>query len=327
MAKKSAAGTVKPAGSETSASVQVLPLPAGLYLFSVSAGSPGKLAGTGGLRLPALNVAVGPGVPSERVQFMPGQASNGTWLSAPGDLLVVKVNSPGATLLVNSVRGTGGAKLEIKLDKLDGQAIPATVSPPPAAVPAPAASRKDTPRIPGLRLKTNTHVRTRGDLSFVDVEWAGRVGPGMWIESFSVTPLERFTAQDIEYKGLTASGFESPWLSNGVSCGTRGMAIPLIGFAVRLKAGVGDGEYDCVYSGYFQSGVVVGPLKNGTPCLSTVANDPLEGIQIRLIKKGESTEPAAARKTASPPRNTPATARKTAKRVVKAGKSARKNRR
>jgi hypothetical protein len=100
-----------------------------------------------------------------------------------------------------------------------------------------------------------------------------------------VRPLEHFAAQDVEYKGLTGSGFETPWLTDEKICGTKGMAVPLVGFAVRLKDSPATRGYDCEYSGYFQSGVTVGPLRNGAPCRSTVANDPLEGIQIRLTKR------------------------------------------
>lgn len=297
MSKKAApaeAAKPRPAAGFT-ASVQVLTLPAGLYLFSVSTGTPGK-AGANGLRLPALHVAVGPGTPQERVQFMPGNVSSGPWLSTPGDLLAIKVNAPGAVMLVSSVRGEGGAELAIKLDKLDSSTIPAPKPVAPAPMAAPVARGPGD----GPRLQIGTHVRNRGDLNFTDTEWAGKLGQGFWLESFSVIPLEQFTRQDIEYKGLTASGFESPWLSNGASCGTRGMATPLIGFAIRLKSGVGNGDWDCEYSGYYQSGVVVGPLKNGTPCLSTVANDPLEGIQVRLVNRKAVIKPAAP-KTAPKP--------------------------
>jgi hypothetical protein len=138
---------------------------------------------------------------------------------------------------------------------------------------------------PTLRLQVAAHVRARGDMNFTNVAWAGRVGPGLWIESFSVRPLERFAAQDIEYKGLTASGFETPWISDDRMCGTKGMSVPLVGFAVRLKPSTEAAFYDCEYSGYFQSGVTVGPLRNGVPCRSTVANDPLEGVQIRIVKR------------------------------------------
>ena len=124
-------------------------------------------------------------------------------------------------------------------------------------------------------------------MSFTDAPWAGRVAPGLWIESFGVRPLELLAAQYIEYKALTGSGFETPWLSDDKMCGTKGMAVPLVGFAVRLK-GTAGAEYDCEYSGFFQSGATVGPLRNGAPCRSTVANDPLEGIQVRLVRRSQA---------------------------------------
>jgi hypothetical protein len=121
----------------------------------------------------------------------------------------------------------------------------------------------------------------------------------LWIESFSVRPLKRLGAWDIEYKGLTGSGFETPWLSDDKMCGTKGMAVPLVGFAARLKPGTVTADYDCEYSGYFQSGVTVGPLRNGAPCRSTVANDPLEGIQIRLTNRASATLPSGSSASAA----------------------------
>ena len=56
-----------------------------------------------------------------------------------------------------------------------------------------------------------------------------------------------------------------------------------LGFAIRLKPRVA--AYDVEYSGYFQSGLTIGPVRNGIPCRSSVAGDPLEGIQIRLLKR------------------------------------------
>jgi hypothetical protein len=152
-----------------------------------------------------------------------------------------------------------------------------------------------------LPLQIGAHIRSRGDMNFADVPWAGRVAPGLWIESFSVRPLQGFSAQDIEYKGLTGSGFETPWLSDDKMCGTKGMSVPLVGFAVRLKPSAAAAAYDCEYSGYFQSRVTVGPLRNGAPCRSTVANDPLEGIQVRLVRRGLFQSPAAARSEKSSP--------------------------
>jgi hypothetical protein len=147
-----------------------------------------------------------------------------------------------------------------------------------------------------LPVQIGTHIRTRGDMNFANVPWAGRVAPGLWIESFAVLPLEHFGPQDIEYKGLTGSGFETPWMSDNQMCGTKGMATPLVGFAIRLKPSPAAAAFDCEYSGYFQSGITVGPLRNGAPCRSSVANDSLEGIQVRIVKRASATVPEAARK-------------------------------
>ena len=289
-----------------SASVQVLPLPPGLYLFSVKASNAAAPRVNGELSLPAVHVGLGPGVRTEQVEFVAGPNTHGAWLFAPGDLPVTKVNGTGATLVMTSVRAPGGDVLSIKVERLDARAE-ASVSPRDGAAQAePAAAPKrakaKTPGVAGaagprglVPLQISCHVRARGDVKFADVPWAGRVAPGLWIEAFSVRPLEVFGAQDIEYKGLTGSGFETPWLSDDKMCGTKGMAVPLVGFAVRLKPEAASADYDCEYSGYFQSGVTVGPLRNGAPCRSTVANDPLEGIQVRLLRRTPlSTEVSAA---------------------------------
>jgi hypothetical protein len=82
------------------------------------------------------------------------------------------------------------------------------------------------------------------------------------------------------------------------------MSVPLVGFAVRLRPSPETALYECEYSGYFQSGTIVGPLRNGAPCRSTVANDPLEGVQIRFVKRAPavSTKSLPSRGSARVPR-------------------------
>jgi hypothetical protein len=267
-----------------SAALQILPLPPGLYLFSVSAGSPKTTPATGPLTLPAVYVGLGPGVPAEQVEFVEGPGSQGTWLFKKGDVLVAKVNGQGTTLLMGSVRAPGGDVLSIRVERLEARAeavdLPPALPLPDNALPAPTATKNENE----VLFAVSAHVRTRGDMTFTDTPWAGRVAPGLWLESFTVRPQSEFGPKDIEYKGLTGSGFETPWISNEQECGTKGMAVPLVGFAVRLKSGVST-AYDCEYSGYFASGAIVGPLRNGAPCRSTVANDPLEGLQVKLVRR------------------------------------------
>jgi GT2 family glycosyltransferase len=299
-----------------SASVQLLPLPPGLYLFSVKAANSTLPRAGGELSLPAVHVGLGPGVPPETVEFVAGPHTHGAWLFAPGDLLVTKVKGAGATLVMTSVRAPGGDVLSIKVERLEARSeVTASPSAAAAVEMAHSASRpKDTGKSsadeprgkPMLPVKIGVHVRSRGDMSFADTPWAGRVAPGLWIESFCIRPMEVLGAQDVEYKALTGSGFETPWLSEEKMCGTKGMAVPLVGFAVRLKPSGVIADYDCEYSGYFQSGVTVGPLRNGAPCRSTVANDPLEGIQVRLLKRSrvveEGTTAKAVKQAKSPSR-------------------------
>ncbi len=302
-----------------SASVQLLPLPTGLYLFSVKAAAPTAERPAGQLSLPAMHVGLGPGVRSEQVEFVAGPGTEGTWLFAQGDVLVAKVNGAGATLILTSVRSSIGETLAIAVERLEGRAQAAAPVPtqsenisvklPVAAAseagaPAPAAPKSKSDVVPAadaqtVPLQIKTHIRSQGDVNFADAPWAGRVAPGLWIESFSIEPLKDLAAHDIEYKGLTGTGFETPWLSDDQICGTKGMSVPLVGFAMRLKPSPQTSSYDCEYSGYYRSGVTVGPLRNGAPCRSTVANDPLEGIQIRIVKRPKA---AAVPGKVEPPR-------------------------
>ena len=94
-------------------------------------------------------------------------------------------------------------------------------------------------------------------------------------------------------------------LSNGAPCGTRGMGIPLVGFAVRPKPDAAALGYDCVYRGYFRSGAISGPVSNGELCRSDTADDPLEGIELRIVPARVAAvgsaggEPAASHRAAS----------------------------
>ncbi len=326
-----------------SASVQVLPLTAGLYFFSVTSAPATPDRAAGELKVPAMHIGLGPGVSSSQVEFVAGPSTEGAWLFAKEDCLVTKVHGRGASLVLTSVRGPGGETLSIRVARLDdavetGEARRA-LQPPPQELPAPARVKANGQKVNGhqlngrkltghksnghaangaarragpadeaavpaaalpqepapIALEVGAHIRTRGDMIFRHVPWAGRIAEGLWIESFMVRPLEVFQAGDIEYKGLTGSGFETPWLSDGIMCGTKGLAVPLVGFAIRLKRSREAPAYDCEYSGYFKSGVTVGPLKNGNPCRSTVASDPLEGIQVFIRKRSIGIEPVAPR--------------------------------
>ena len=62
------------------------------------------------------------------------------------------------------------------------------------------------------------------------------------------------------------------------------MGIPLVGFAVRLKREAAASGYECAYRGYFRSGAISDPAKNGELCRSPTPGDPLEGIELRITR-------------------------------------------
>jgi len=289
------------------ASVQPLTLPKGLYTFSVRSADPERVAELGGLMLPALHVGLGPSVPADGIEFLSGRDDGGHWLYASGDILVAKIVDRPVTLLLTSVRAAGTQPLDIEVDRLDARSEQRPAGEPVAPdepKPAPESERTDEAEA-AVRLQASAHISNRGDVVFIDTDWSGRLGNGMSIEAFSVIPLDRLAASDIEYKGLTGAGFESPWLSNGEPCGTRGMGIPLVGFAVRPKPDAAALGYDCVYRGYFRSGAISGPVSNGELCRSETADDPLEGIELRVVPAriaavgSTEAEPAGPRRAGS----------------------------
>jgi GT2 family glycosyltransferase len=291
--------------SAVSASVQILPVSDGLYTFSVRQAAPSRVAALENLLLPAVHVGLGPGIASESIQLVPGPRTNGSWLCERGDMLVAKVSGR-ATILLTSFQSPTGQTLAIEVDRLDNRAAASDPARQAGAPSFPAAERdaaaplsSSASQIPSLPLRINMHIRNVGDRSFVGAEWAGRSGTGRWIEAFSILPIEQIPSLDIEYKGLTAIGTETPWIGNGGDCGTRGKAMALVGFAVRMRQTAVPSGFDCEYSGYFASGTVVGPLKNGAPCRSSLKNDPLEGVQVRITPRsvaaaapGQSSETA-----------------------------------
>ena len=132
-----------------SASVQVLPLPPGLYLFSVKEAAASDRSHSQ-LRLPAMHVGLGPGVRSEQVEFVTGPSTEGAWLFAQDDMLVTKVGNTGATLILTSVRAPGGEVLSIKVERLENRAdssapaLAAAAAPLTAGTPKPKLEAVDT---------------------------------------------------------------------------------------------------------------------------------------------------------------------------------------
>ncbi len=113
--------------------------------------------------------------------------------------------------------------------------------------------------------EVTAHVQNRGDVLAGPLHWAGDRNGMLAIEGFSVHSLPGFAAEDVRCCAIDAEGVAGAWESAGTYCGTRGLARPLGGFAVRLE-GDAARRFFCLYAGRFADGSEVGPLEDGAPC-------------------------------------------------------------
>jgi hypothetical protein len=254
---------------------RLVPLERGLYAVSLAAETPWSdpLAG---LAVPAIHLAAPP--LAEKVEITGEDGRAAAWLGGRHKMLFVKSPDGGALLVTAYLgRDPAGTPLQVEIRRVDPDGAGGLLQLPmggPAAVAAPV-----------VPVEIIAHIRGRGDVRFVDAEWAGRLGPGLWIEAFAIVPHDRAIAAAIEYKGLIAGGSETAWLDGGAICGTRGRGIPLLGFAVRQKTAAGGALFDCEYEGHFRSGATAGPARNGAPCRSPSDNDPLEGMRLAITPR------------------------------------------
>ncbi len=138
------------------------------------------------------------------------------------------------------------------------------------------------------------HIQERGDVGAMLGEWLGERGSKRWIEGFGVSPTQAITPKDIEYQGVLGQGWLSPWVEGGQFCGSRAMALPLLGLRVRLRPEAAE-EYDVVYSATFIDGSEIGPVMNGEACEAD-SLAAMEAFQIVIRPRGRPArkEPAPA---------------------------------
>jgi hypothetical protein len=150
------------------------------------------------------------------------------------------------------------------------------------------------------------HVQRAGDLPAKIGEWVGTRGSRQWIEGFSLSPQNGLKPEDIEYQAVLGRGWMSPWIEGGKFCGSRGMALPLLGLKVRLKGDAAK-THECICSATFVDGSMVGPVPSGESC-EAESLAALEAFQLVISRRaGAATqrhtrgkaEPAPARSVRS----------------------------
>ena len=218
---------------------------------------------------PAGNVDGATAMPGVRISLPPGPAGRPEAVSIAtfrddgflygfGDAALVRVVGAPAQVLVTiyqlpEVQGAGPNLQVLKL--VEG--APAAAR----SAPAPAAAAAATP------VDMIAHIQGRGDVGAKFGEWLGEKGSKRWIEGFAIAPAKDIAVTDIEYQAVLGRGWLSPWAEGGQFCGSRGMALPLLGLRVRLR-GAAAQAWDCSYSASFIDGTTVGPVDAGEACES-----------------------------------------------------------
>jgi hypothetical protein len=100
----------------------------------------------------------------------------------------------------------------------------------------------------------------------------------------------------------------SPWVEGGGYCGSRGMALPLLGLSLRLK-GAAARTHECAVTATFVDGTTVGPI-TGEEVAQAPSLAPLEAFLVEL--RPRSARPA---RPAAPPPAPARAVRKTARRT------------
>ncbi len=134
------------------------------------------------------------------------------------------------------------------------------------------------------------HVQRTGDVPAKVGEWIGQRGSRLWIEGFSLTPRNGVKAADVEYQAVLGRGWMSPWIEGGKFCGSRGMALPLLGLKLRLK-GTASKTHECSYSATFVDGSSMGPVPAGETC-EAESLAALESFQLVIRRKGKEPAPS-----------------------------------
>ena len=134
------------------------------------------------------------------------------------------------------------------------------------------------------------HVQGRGDVLTRLDEWMGERGSQRWIEGFAIAPRQPVTRDDIEYQAVLGRGWLSPWSDGGHYCGSRGMALPILGLRVRLRGPAAD-KFDLRVSATFVDGTAIGPSDTGEAC-EAESLAPLEAFHVEVVARPGLAAPA-----------------------------------
>ena len=271
--------------------------------------------------LPGVRLSLPPGIDSRPEQVEITTFRPDGWLSGFGDAALVRVQHGPAHILVTIYHAPNHAEIapNIQVVKLLDTVPPMANGAQPAAQPAamvlddahgathiaaagaaaPPAEAPDAPRV----MDMVAHIQGQGDVGALIGDRLGEVGSKRWIEGFAIAPAHDIAPSDIEYQAVLGRGWLSPWVEGGEFCGSRGMALPVLGLKVRLR-GDAARDFECTYTASFTDGTQTALVPAGAACESE-SLAPLESFQINIRSRAPAAPrvaaPARAAASAEPP--------------------------
>lgn len=293
--------------AELRVSGHLMTLDTGVFCVFLSPGSAVPDRATG---LPGVRLSLPPGTSSRPEAVTIATFRPDGWMEGAALVRVTQGPAQVMVTIYQSPRAAAETAPRLQVTKLSGDITAvAPAAPAAAAAPAPAA-----PAAPAEEPELVAHVQRTGDVGGRMGDWIGKRGSRMWIEGFGIVPQEGIAAEDIEYQAVLGRGWLSPWVEGGKFCGSRGMALPLLGMTIRLK-GAAARNWELSYSATFTDGSEVGPVTGGETC-EAESLAALEAFQVVLRRRSGRAAPEKPVEKPSPAtRSTARTARPAARKT------------
>ncbi len=270
-----------PVDNSLHATAQLLTFQPGLYSvdFATARSSPTDT----GLRLPCVRLESIPPAPANPGRAFVSILAEGGWLSQGSEPSFVRVVGGRAGVMLTIYKAgldMPAPELRIRLLPEIGRRAPPVA--PAAQGPAPAAGN----------FIQMVHVQGRGDVRALAGEWIGQAGSGVPVEGFSLTPAEGAGADDparsLEYQAILGDQWNTPWMRAGQFCGSRGMALPILGVRVRLAGAAAEGHECQCWGSFVGSPNPRGPVRDGEACSADGAF--LEALRVAVVSRVKEAE-------------------------------------
>ena len=247
---------------ELKVSAHLMQLEAGVYCVYHTPGSAPPDPATG---LPGARLSLPPGQGGRAVTIT-GFRDDG-WLGALDSAALIRVAQGPAQVLMTiyQARESQHEPPRLQVTKL----VEGVSAPPPPELPQAAASIPVAPVVAqsdatvAAASEIAAHLQVKGDVLGRLGEWVGERGSQRWVEGFAISPRHAVVKPpEIEYQAVLGRGWLSPWAEGGQYCGSRGMALPILGLRARLRGKAAE-THTVEISATFTDGTSIGPVGPG----------------------------------------------------------------